>query len=456
MPTPLSSRPFRVFFLGRLISILGSAMTPVTLALSVLNASGQPAGLGVVMACQIFPQLVLLAVGGAAGDRFPRRTVLMVSNLGAGLTQAGVAAILLTGNYSLAAIAALSVAYGAIDAFTSPALRGVIPELVARDDTQRANSLLAAAQNGARILGPTAGGLFVVGVGGGWAIALDALSFIIAAAFFTRLPASPGQTGTAAPARRRGLLADIADGWREFRAIPWLAAMSVSFCFLNLVNVGPWQILGPDLTRQHGSEAAWGVVLSVRAIGLFAMSTVMYKLALRRPLRDTAVIGVFGALPLLALGLGASTPWLAACAFIGALGFTAKGIAYDTTLQQHVPRHVLSRIAAIDDLPSYAAVAAGELLTGPVATAVGARTEAFCCGIIYAVANTAPLAVRSVRHLGTANDVSLGVTGGERALSEICESYSKATKGATDASVHRRRRGRRRTAPRPHADDGRP
>jgi MFS family permease len=248
----------------------------------------------------------------------------------------------------------LSVAYGAIDAFTSPALRGVIPELVARDDTQRANSLLAAAQNGARILGPAAGGLFVVGVGGGWAIALDALSFIIAAAFFTRLPASPGQTGTAAPARRRGLLADIADGWREFRAIPWLVAMSVSFCFLNLVNVGPWQILGPDLARQHGSEAAWGVVL----------------------------------------------------------------IAYDTTLQQHVPRHVLSRIAAIDDLPSYAAVAVGEVASGGC--------------------------------------FSLGVTGGERALSEICESYSKATEGATDASVHRRRRGRRRTAPRPHADDGRP
>ena len=405
MPTPLSSRPFRLFFLGRLISLLGSAMTPVTLALSVLNASGRPTDLGIVMACQIFPQLVLLVVGGAAGDRFPRRTVLVVSNLGAGLTQAGVAAILLTGSYSLPAIAALSVAYGAIDAFTSPALRGVIPELVARDDTQRANSLLASAQNGARILGPTAGGLFVVGAGGGWAIALDALSFIIAAAFFTRLPALPRQDSAASTARR-GLLADIGEGWREFRAVPWLMAMSVSFIFLNLVNVGPWQILGPDLTRQHGSEAAWGVVLSVRAIGLLAMSAVMYKLPLRRPLRDTAVLGVLGALPLLALGLGVGIQWLAACAFIGALGFTAKGIAYDTVLQQNVPRHVLSRIAAIDDVPSYAAVAAGELLTGPVAAAVGARTVALCAGIVYALANTAPLAVRSVRRLGAASDDS--------------------------------------------------
>jgi MFS family permease len=398
----MSSRPFRLFFLGRLISILGSAMTPVTLALSVLNASGQPTDLGVVMACQIFPQLVLLVVGGAVSDRFPRRTVLVVSNLGAGLTQAGVAVILLTGDYSLPAIAALSAAYGAIDAFTSPALRGVIPELVARDDTQRANSLLASAQNGAKILGPTAGGLFVVGVGGGWAIALDALSFIIAAAFFTRLPALRWSAKGGSPARRGGLLADIRDGWRVFRTIPWLIAMSVSFIFLNLANVGPWQILGPDLTRQHGSEAAWGVVLSVRAIGLLVMSTVMYKLTPRRPLRDTAVLGVLGALPLLALGLGLATPWVAACAFLGALGFTAKGIAYDTTLQQRIPAHVLSRIAAIDDLPSYAAVAIGELLTGPAASAVGARNVALCAGIVYAAASTAPLAVRSVRDLSPA------------------------------------------------------
>ena len=373
-------------------------MTPVTLALSVLNASGQPTDLGIVMATQIVPQLILLLAGGAIGDRFPRRLVLCLSNLGAGLTQAGVAVLLISGHYNLAAVASLSAMNGAITAFSSPALTGVLPELVAAGDIQRANSLLATSQNAARVFGPTAGGLLVVSIGGGWAIALDALSYLIAAAFFTRLPAQRlASLSSRATAPRPGMIADIAEGWRAYRAIGWLMAMSVAYFFLNMVNVGPWQILGPELTRQHGSEAAWGIVLSVRAIGLLVMSVAMYRLTFKRPLRDSSLIGVIAALPLLGLGLGVPVPALAACAFVGALGFSAKGVAYDSVLQTHVPKNVLSRISSIDDLLSFAAVPIGELLTGPSASHFGARTVALCCGVIYAVATLAPLASRSVR-----------------------------------------------------------
>jgi len=378
--------------------MLGSAMTPVTLALSVLRASGQPTDLGIVMASQIVPQLIFLLLGGAIGDRFPRRAVLWLSNLGAGVTQAGVAALLITGHYNLAAVAGLSGAGGAIAAFSSPALTGVLPELVEPGNVQRANSLLASSQNAAKVFGPTAGGLLVVSIGGGWAIALDALSYLIAAAFFARLPAKrlsglPSRAGSP----RRGVIADIGEGWREYRAIPWLMAMSVPYFFLNMVNVGPWQILGPELTSQHGSGAAWGVVLSVRAIGLLAMSAAMYLVTFRRPLRDSSLIGVIAALPLLALGLGVPVPALAACAFVGALGFSAKGVAFDSVLQTHIPKHVLARVSSIDDLLSFAAVPVGELLTGPAASHFGARSVALCCGVIYAIATLAPLASRSVR-----------------------------------------------------------
>ncbi|MFC4591994.1 MFS transporter [Sphaerisporangium corydalis] len=390
----LLAPPFGGFFLGRLISLLGSSMIPVALALAVLNASGRPTDLGIVLAGQIIPQLALLLIGGAVGDRFSRRTVLVVVNLGSGLTQGGVAALLLTGHYSLPLVAALSAANGAVGAFTSPALRGVVPELVATGDLQRANSLLAATQNAAGILGPTVAGLLVVGVGGGWAIALDALSFVIAALLFARLPmAAPVPPGV------QGLLADIGQGWRAFRAIPWVFTMALSFCALNLVNVGPWQILGPVLTTEHNGEAAWGIVLSFRAAGLLIMSVLMYRLILRYPLRGGNLIGVLGALPLLALGFGASAPWLVACAFVGALGLTVAGIAWDTSLQQHVPRDMLSRITSFDDLLSYAAIPAGQLLAGPAASQFGGRNVALYCGIGYALATLAPLAARPVRDL---------------------------------------------------------
>ncbi len=389
------SPPFRGFFLGRLVSLLGSAMTPVALAFAVLNASGQPGDLGVILACQITPQLALLLVGGAAGDRFSRRKVLVAANLGAGLTQGGVAAVLLSGHYSLPLIAVLEVGNGVMEAFASPALRGIVPDLVQPAHVQQANSLLASTQNGAKILGPTAAGLLVVGIGGGWAVALDALSFVIAAGFFVRLPVLPA----AAAARRARLTADIRDGWRAFRSIRWVSAMALSFCAINLLNVGPWQILGPDLTRQRSGEAAWGLVLSTRAVGLLMMSVLMYRLVLRHPLRTSRLLGGLSGLPLLALGLHLALPWLMACAFVGALSFTISGITWDTTLQQNVPRELLSRIASFDDLLSYAAIPVGLLLTGPAAAHFGAAPVALACGIAYAVASLAPLAVRSVRDL---------------------------------------------------------
>ena len=289
-----------------------------------------------------------------------------------------------------------------MEAFASPALRGIVPDLVQPAHVQQANSLLASTRKRRQDPRSTAAGLLVVGIGGGWAVVLDALSFVIAAGFFVRLAgpaAAPAAAASSGAARRPGLAADIRDGWRAFRSIRWVSAMALSFCAINLLNVGPWQILGPDLTRRRSGEAAWGLVLSTRAVGLLLMSVLMYRLVLRHPLRTSRALGGLSGLPLLALGLHLALPWLMACAFVGALSFTISGITWDTTLQQNVPRELLSRIASFDDLLSYAAIPVGLLLTGPAAAHFGAAPVALACGIAYAVASLAPLAVRSVRDL---------------------------------------------------------
>ncbi|MEV6847324.1 MFS transporter [Actinoplanes sp. NPDC051411] len=388
--------PFRLFFAGRLISLLGSAMTPVALAFAVLDASRRPTDLGVVLAGQIVPQLMFLLVGGVAADRFPRRVVLLGSHLGAGVTQAAVATVIVTGHYHLALVAALAAGNGVAEAFASPALRGILPDLVPPESVQRANAMLAAARNACRIAGPTVSGLLVVTIGAGWSIALDAASFFVAAALLARLRVGSVVVG------RVDSRGGFRDGWAVFRGLPWLAAGAISFGMLNLVNVGPWNILGPALTQARSGEAAWGVVLSVRAAGLLVMSALLYRLTFRHPLRAGSLFGVVAALPLLALGLGASLPVLLAAVFVGALGFTLTDITWETTLQTHVPREALSRVASIDDLISYAAIPLGQLLTGPFAALVGARRVALISGIGYAVSKLAPLSLRAVRDLGPA------------------------------------------------------
>ncbi|HEX7306744.1 MFS transporter [Lentzea sp.] len=387
--------PFRGFFLGRFVSLLGSSMAPVALAFAVLNTSGRLSDLGVVLAAQMVPQLALLVVGGAVADRVSRRAVLVATNLGAGLAQGAIAAVLLTGQYRLVLVACLAFLLGVIEAFASPALRGIVPELVREEDLQKANSLLATARNAVKIFGPVVAGLLVVGVGPGWAIAVDAVSFLVAAAFLARLPLK-----TVVKAKRSRLLADIRDGWTEFRRVPWVWTMTLSFCVINLVNTGPWLVLGPSLTKERSGEAAWGLVLSARAIGLLVMSVIVVKLVVRHPLRLGTTAGAAGSLGLIALGLGFDAPWLMASAFVAGLGFTVAGIMWETSLQQHVPREALSRVASYDDLLSYAAIPLSQLLVGPAAALWGGATVALWAGVAFVLAMVAPLALKSVRNLG--------------------------------------------------------
>ena len=81
---PLHERQFRLLFLGRVVSFLGSGMAPIALAFAVLELTGSKADLGLVLAARSLPQVVFLLVGGIWADRLPRHQVMVVSSLVSG------------------------------------------------------------------------------------------------------------------------------------------------------------------------------------------------------------------------------------------------------------------------------------------------------------------------------------------------------------------------------------
>lgn len=384
--------PFGCFVLGRAVSLAGSAMTPVALSLAVLQASHRLGDLGVVLAAQVTAHLGLLLVGGVLGDRWSRRALLIGTNLGAGLTQGAVAAVLLTGHYQLALVAGLQFVNGALEALASPALRGIVPDLVESARLPRANAALATVKNLTKVLGPAVSGVLVAAGGGGIAVAVDAISFLAAAAIFARLRLAP--TPPASP-RGSGMLIEICEGWRTFRSTRWLWATTASFAVINLVGTGTWQILGPELA----TAPVWGMALSVRAIGALLMGVLLYRIAPQRFLCAGQILAALGAFGLLGLGGGLSAPWFLLCAFVSGLGFAAPSIAWDTCVHQHVPRQELSRISAYNDLLSYTCVPVGQLLVGPTAAWLGPTTVALYAGIGFVAAALTPLGSRSVREL---------------------------------------------------------
>jgi len=188
-----------------------------------------------------------------------------------------------------------------------------------------------------------------VAVGSGPAIAFDALTYLLAAGCLVRLPL---MTSAAAP-RPAMTLTDIRDGWTEFRRTPWVWVVTCSFCLVNLVQTGTWQILGPALTKQLSGEAAWGFVLSARSVGLLVMGALMYRLVVRHLLRLGLLMGALGALPLLVLGAQPHASW----------------------------------------------IPIGQLCVGPLAQTFGGFCVARTAGVVYAVAVVIPLASAAVRRL---------------------------------------------------------
>src|SRR5262249_47729380 len=142
-------------------------------------------------------------------------------------------------------------------------------------------SMLSAARALTSIVGRPLAGIVVAAAGGGWAIALDAVSFLVAAICAHR-------SGPLAPSPRAAsanLRADIRAGWAAFRRVRWIWVGSVSVTVANCVQAGIWTVLGPATAIHTIGPTAWGVVLSAGAAGLFVMSAAMYRLRPRYLLR---------------------------------------------------------------------------------------------------------------------------------------------------------------------------
>ena len=367
-------------------------MTPVVLALAVLQATNSVSDTGVVLAANVLPTLILMLLGGVVADRIPRARILIITCGLNALAQLAMAAALFAQNFSLILIAILAACSGTISAFSSPALRGIVPDLVDEDHIQNANAALATAKNASKILGPTIAGVLVALAGGGMALIIDAITFILAAAFFSRLP---GQTSV--KRREDGMLKELFEGFATFRRLRWVWTLSLSYAMINLLVIGPWQVVSADLIRQDHNVAVWGVILSVRAAGLFCASIILLKLRFKNPLVVGLAFGSMTALPLLAIGLSAPISVILIVVFVSSFGITAAGVTYDSALQSRIPRNELSRVVSIDDLLSFATVPLSQALVGLVSDLVGARGLLVMCGLAVIALHLTPLLVRDVR-----------------------------------------------------------
>jgi MFS family permease len=390
----LEERPFRLLWLGQTSSALGDSLIAVALAFAVLELTNSAAKLGLVLAVFFVFRVGLMLVGGVWADRLPRRSVMIGCDWIRAVAQASAAFALITDTAELWMLLLLAAVMGASSAFFGPASTGLVPETVSPARLQQANALIGISKSTTNIFGPVLSGVLVATFGPGWVFAIDASSFVVSAVFVTsmRLPAT-----RVAPRQR--FVEDLAVGWKEVVSRSWLWISFASFALQNGA-VASFFVLGPAIARDElGGATDWGLILAGGAAGGLLGSVLALRVRPRRPLRWVFLVVTPASLQLVFLVPPLGVVAVAAAAGAAMAGIALSNVVWHTTLQGHVPAHVLSRVSSYDWMVSLVFMPVGFALSGPIAEAVGVEATLWGAAAIFVAANIAPLAVPSVRNL---------------------------------------------------------
>ena len=399
---PLREQNFRWYFWSRTVNLAGGTMGAIALAFAVLEVTDSPNALGIVLAAHSIPMVVFLLAGGVIADRFGRTLVIQVSNVLSGLSQLAIAFLVISGTAQLWQLVVLSAVNGVVSAMSFPALASVLPQLVPRSQLQPANVLMSMVRNALTVIGPTVGGLLVVSAGAGWAVAVDGVTYLAAAALLLRVKLPP-------PAPRSNhvsMAAELREGWTFFRSTTWLWVVVAAFGVICAVHQGAFFTLGPVLAKGGDiGESGWGLILSAEAVGLLLTTLVMLRVRLQRPLFWGMLGTAVYAAPLIAMGLDAHLVTVLLAAFLAGAGIEVFGLGWNLAMQENIPDEMLSRAFSYDALGSFVAIPIGQLVAGPLALAFGIERVILVAGVALVAIALLTLLSRAVRDLPRATMV---------------------------------------------------
>ncbi len=392
---PMGVANFRWYFLAQLVNMVGSTMAPVAVAFAVLEVNDSPSALGAVLAGNSIPMVVFLLFGGVIADRLPRVLVMRAGNLVLAATQGAFALLIVTDTAELWMLISLQAVNGITMALVLPALAAVMPQLVPREMLQQANVLQSMSRGALRVLGPTIAALLVVSIGPGWAVAVDALTWVAASALLVLVKLPKRERAEDAPST----LTELREGWSLIVGTTWLWVIVLAFGVLNAIHMGAWFTLGPPLAKDTIGERGWGLVLSAESLGLLAMTVIMLRRRLERPL----LLGMLGmatfGLPLVILGVEPVLVPLLVAAFLAGAGTEVFSLGWNLAMQENIEERMLSRAYSYDMLGSYVAIPVGQLVYGPLGAAFGYRDVLVVSGIAYIAIALLTLLSPDVRNL---------------------------------------------------------
>jgi MFS family permease len=371
----LGHRDFRMLWLAQSASVIGDNIVLVALALFIIERTGSATDLGLVLAAQALPLVAFLLVGGVWADRLPRHRVMVVTDLIRFALHALLAALIFAGTVAIWQLVVIEMLFRSAEAFFRPAANGLLPQTVPEADIQPATAVTGMSNNVAEFAGPALATALVLGAGAGWAFALDAATFLISAAFLSRVrPRERGAApATAASGERVGVWTSIREGAREVRSRAWVWATLASFCVALFCGLASWFVLGPIVAReQYGHLAVYGVLEAAIGFGTIIGSLAAIGWRPRYPMRLGILATLLWPLSAILYAAGVTLIVVIPACVLGGASFALFDVWWLTALAERIPPEALSRVTSYDWMVSYALLPLGYVLMGPLAAHFGA------------------------------------------------------------------------------------
>jgi len=390
----LRHRNFRLFFVGQMISLVGTWMQRIAQSWLVLQLTNSPFLLGVIGTLQWLPVLCFSLLGGVVADRVSKRGLIVVTQTVQMLQAFVLGVLVLTGAARFWHVAVLAIALGFAAAFDMPARQAFIFEMVEGADMMNAVALNSTIVNVARLLGPAIAGIAIGGVGMASAFLVNGVSFVPVIIALLLMRVHPIQTVRTT----NGVLTHLREGIEflgrtpaALQVIVLLAAESVfALNFTLLSSVEAKDVL-------HAGAKGFGFLMSSQGAGALVGAITVASLAHLGP-RARFLFGgatVLGAAEVV-LALVRNFP--AAAVTLGVAGasmvlFTAT---VNTTLQLNAPDHLRGRIMSMYSLVMGGLTPIGSLVAGTLAQIWGAPGAFLVGGVVGLAAVAAVLRWRTV------------------------------------------------------------
>ncbi|WP_337002969.1 MULTISPECIES: MFS transporter [unclassified Microbacterium] len=366
----------------------GSSMSPIALAFTMLGRDDGLVGLATILCATALGPAVVILFGGVAADRGNRARLIVVSRLISGAIQVLIGVLVLLGITAPWLLSILSFAMSSLAAYTIPASRAMVRDLVGPTSLQRGTALMSLCVDTARLLGPGLAAVLLLIAPHGIVLLIDAATFFVSALLMLGVRLAP------LPGKRAGTLTELLAGLRYSATQRWLLTTALCGMVVNGAWMAGYQLISPALSnRVYGGATFWGICGVSYTAGLLAGGFAALHIRARNPVVASVAASAGLSLPLFALGSHLHES-LVIVAIFTATGLLALAMSWwSAGVPEHVGQSQLARAFSFNSAMELGGVpiayAAAGLATA--ATTFAPQALALLAGNIILIASAANL-----------------------------------------------------------------